>query len=301
MIARSVLIGSMFGAMTVSNGSMVGMPSDEVTRSLAATTDQCSRSERNVLVLMGGLQTLLARCLTVNGQADTDVSACVQRETGVSMGLTVLNYGCFTCLVDAVEAINSISLKSRRDACIADVTSDACGVSTGDVDLSSFVTCTGGYDPLQPVVESYCSKDNASAFVQTSMYRQITSGCLDRSNFAASDSTDYVDCIAKTIANSGGHFNSTTLGAECILCWYQLLSGMSILPSEQRDACVADPTSTTCVAGAMHKDLYLFYKCSGFHPVATDKLYLSTTLSNGAMNMLSAFPIAILIAVVTLL
>jgi len=265
---------------------------------------QCTRSERNQLALVGAVQLLISNCLTSGGQRDRDeeVEACIPNVITGYMGISTLNSGCYSCLVNVVQLINHILPYSMRDACISDISSDACGAVSGGTDLSSFTQCTGGLNPYNPRVESYCTENNALRFVETSLYRKITEACIDRTNFVSSGSETLLDCISTTIvvSQSGGR-DSIDLTGECLLCWYQLFAAMSVLPPYQRDACVIEPTASDCVTGEFHKDLFLFSKCSGIHPVATDTIYLTRALSNSAslaipgLSLAAAFVMTVLL------
>ena len=260
---------------------------------------QCTRSERNTFSLLGAFQLLVSSCLTLNGQQDndSDVTACIASVVAQKLGVSQMQYGCYNCLVDGVQKINKFPLKAVRDACITDVSSDDCS----QIDLSSFVECTGGYDPTQAVIEAYCTEENAIEFMKTSMYRQITSGCLDQANYVASNSATLLECIVTTMVDKSSNFNTTNLSGECVMCWYQLFSSMAILPPNQRAACVADPTSDDCVTDSLHKDMFLFHKCAGMHPVGTDIRYLADQLSNAvSITSISTITLAV-VAIVTML
>jgi len=172
------------------------------------SSGKCTISERNTFALLGAFQLMVSNCLTVGGQTDNepDVLACMADVIAKKMGVAQMNYDCYTCLIDGVQVINQLPTKTLRDACITDITSDARGVVSGSVDLSSLIDCTGGYDPTQALIEAYCSEENAIEFIKTSMYRSITADCLSPSNFAASNSTSLLDCMTTTMINSGGNF-----------------------------------------------------------------------------------------------
>ena len=258
-----------------------------VTMAAATGSDpKCTIGERNTFSLVGAFQLVVSSCLTLGGQRDidSDLLACMAEVVSQKMGIERLNLDCYQCLIDGVQIINSIQLKTSRDACITDITSNACGV-----DFSSFIECTGGYDPTKAIIEAHCTSDNAIEFMKTSMYRKITTNCLDSSNYVSGNHTSLLRCVTSTIVNSGGNFTESNISGECALCWYELIASMAILPPKQRNACIADPTSDACVTDSLHKDMFLFHKCAGIHPVASDLRYLTETVtSNSATTTLTS-------------
>jgi len=242
----------------------------------------CTRSERNTFSLINGFQRIVTRCLTLGGSQDnhSDILTCMADIVANDFGVSQMTFSCYECLIDGVETINQISSRTVRDACISNLSSNACA----SVDLSAFISCTNGYDPRKSVVESYCSATNALDFTKNEVYRSITTACLTPAADGAATGGSLTDCIVSSIVSLIGDSAASTIEPQCIICWYNLFAAMAILPPSQKAACVADPTSNTCVSDSFHKDLVLFSKCSGINAVATDLTYLSQNMNDQANN-----------------
>ena len=257
-----------------------------------ATDSKCTKSERNVFALNGVMQIFLSKCLTIGGgrENQSEIGPCIETVLANNLGISVINYECYDCLVEGIDVVNELSLPSQRNACIADLSSDACNLG-----WTGLVACTGGHNPLKPVVESYCSEANTSEFIRTMVYTQVVNMCLNRYVFGASQYASLLECIAGTMFDAGGDYERDPIDPECLLCWYQLVGAMSILPPVQKTACVSNPTSSDCVKDTLTKDMVLFEKCSGFNPISTDKMYISASESKATANR--RLPLWILIAI----